>query len=293
MLVPTLTNRISSAQIGDDFRNITLLIGLGPDDAFSIPTDRLCEWIAEFDRWFKETTGIVRGCNLHLLYGRAVYLSPPEVLSRLSTVRRLFEATIEAGLNLSLNIAMSECAGHPAAFERLLECPPSAANIAIDEPALYAPTSACLGVVERLIDKGWNITLVGPIAAIEHWGVLDSELCNAQGFTMIPNASLQMPLLKAVKAHWFSPCHSRLGVYVDEHGILYPCRGLMGSKEYSLGSIFEPPSTSFLAGNRSYRLPLDTLARKGPFVDGVPEQALALERATICQAHRLVLGLPN
>jgi hypothetical protein len=78
-------------------------------------------------------------------------------------------------------------------------------------------------------------------------------------------------------------------LFVDPNGDLYPCRGLLGERAYSLGSILEPVNATLIASPDSYALPLATLMQKGPFATGVPAEVVSIGRASVCQAHREAL----
>lgn len=281
-----------SARLATSFSSVTVeWLPLGPTTP-ALSAKVLCQWLAEYDRWFKDTTGVSQGRRLHVLYARALRVAGAGVLQRAAELDELIVACRTCGMSAGLSVAFSEALEHRRTLERLWAKLSGGLGLVLDEAAAAYPAQPCLDLVESAA-RATAVTLFGSVSLLEAWGVLDSLACNQAGLTLAPLAALPKANVAAVAEHWHLPCHTRMALFIDTRGDIYPCKGLMGERAFALGNVHEPFCATLLARNGVHPLPLRRLAERGPFFDGVPPQVRSLGRASVCDAHRHALGLAN
>ncbi len=218
-------------------------------------------WIGEYHQWFSATVGVSQGRGLHLYYDRDVTLTGEALLDCSAEIMALGSAVRELGFSFSLSLP-AETLGND--FPRVLELtnPKVVTAVAVLlEPAADGAAPACLAqCVERLIQHGVNVGLIGDMRQFSERGLLASQIISAADLTWYPSTPPGRQARPVIPVH---PCHARMRLFVDGIGNMYPCFGLIGKAEGMLGNIREPIARTGLAETPVLEL-LDRWEREGP-----------------------------
>ncbi|MNW39463.1 hypothetical protein D3C74_165530 [compost metagenome] len=140
-----------------------------------------------------------------------------------------------------------------------------------------------------LINLRRPIGIIGSISTLREYGFLSYESVNSMDITIYPIKSETSNFWNTIPENPINQCANHLRLYIDGDGYIYPCYGLVGLREFSLGNIkdgFE--NSTFVTDN--YDLDLLELKRNGPKLH---ESTNQLQRVStlpwICERHRMEL----
>ncbi len=248
----------------------------------------LVDWIPRFDAWYRDSTGISQGRNLHLLYGRECRLA---VDSLAGLEKRLFAIACAARkrgfiTNLELDLwdllevgdTLIDTFQAERGFSLTLDC---------RKPNRPTGTeSGLLRTLEAAAEATSMLTLRGdPLWWLEK-GVGRSQTLGGKVFRVVPDSggSITGPSERHISA-----CDRRLQMTIDENGEIFPCVGLIGFQQFRLGSIHEElpkasPDFQELLGE------VEKLGIQGPAVP--PDLTVVTKEPgfpVVCCIHRNIL----
>jgi hypothetical protein len=295
----------------DKFRSITFLLEVNRNgDGLSIPADVLINWIARYDDWWKQVSGVTQGRNLHLLYGRNINIFVVNnILSMSSLIEKISILAVQKGFSVVLRTEISDCLGQAELMRALIRN--GVRNIILDarDYCKQQPDyEACLSLAEAIAEEGAHMGFLGPVEFWKEIGILRSTVFNSTSFQLIPgtpkeevakvlhssrlNAKLKRPSDEIQETEGlsspfqFNPCSSRFQIFVDFVGFLYPCNGLIGIHSYSLGTIYDRVEDTVLGGRRDIQLDFQSLAKVGPIIPSQSNTASFSELPFVCVIHR-------
>ena len=218
-------------------------------------------WIGELHQWFSAAVGMPQGQGLHLFYDRDVTLTGEALLECSAEIRALGTSARELGFSFSLALS-AESLSDDLPHVLALTSPKVVTAVAVYlEPTAHSAAPEFLvDSVEKLIQQGVNVGLIGDMRQFSDRGLLASQIVSAADLTWYPATP---PGKNARPASPVRPCHSRMRLFVDGAGNMYPCFGLIGKTEGILGNIREPIARTGLAESPVLDL-LDRWEREGP-----------------------------
>ena len=271
------------------FKSVVLLLEVdatGRD--FLVPTALLVDWIGRYDDWFKEAAGIDQGRRLHLVYHREVSVAgeiPLQCSSRLVEIGRSCRGR---GIGFSVTVEIGQAQRWREALDEILDAGVlSSLGVNVDVNRTPDHAAADREWIESLLERGVMVGLIGAVHYFRDIGLLGSQALNRSNITVYPATAegaenLPMPLNPA------RPCFSRLRVFVDSDGSLYPCLGLLRIGAASLGTVFDDLRETVLGGRESM-LDLRQLAELGPELEQIASAQRQSGLPWICEMHRLRL----
>jgi hypothetical protein len=291
------------------FRSVSLM--LEPEQCRGPMGEALLDWLSRYDAWWKRTSGVTEGRNLHLLYGRSVSAFGQELLSVTSFLREVVDFACQHGYTFLLRADLVDCLTHLEPLNELIDN--GARTIIVDarsQGSAELDLSASLSLVESMAEKGVAVALGGSPSLWTDVGALQSAVLNSTNFQLIPGTPrsevlriAQQSLHRAQQLSTkelgradlqsaeveFDPCLRRFQVFVAPDGRLYSCNGLVGIEDLSLGTIYDPVDDTALGGARVVPLDLERLAKVGP---GLPRISAVIDSSELpvsCALHRRTL----
>ncbi len=268
-------------------RSAALFVTEDPQTGAYMPSvDRICDWLARFDDWYKATIGIEQTDRLHLMYHRDLSLVGDGFLDHVPEITKLAKAAGGHGMGFSVTVPIEDALAKPDRMQDLVDCRAvSTLGVSI-EPGLEVPDSAVLErVLTSVVAAKGHLAFIGDYATIARLGLLDIPGVDSAQITIHPKArgaNLHNPEMPV------APCFSRLRIYGDVNGSLYPCLGLIGVPGMELGNLDEPIENTVFGG-RPYAMRIDDLARRGPGLKGPLPQKRLTGLPPVCEHHRRVL----
>lgn len=268
-------------------RSVAFLVGPASEGGGFVPEpDRLVAWLERFDGWYKAAIGSDRNQRLHLLYHRDVTLVGDRLLDHVAGIDRIARHAAALGFGFSITLPLGEAVAAEHRLLQLLECPgvsTVAISVSGDEEVTDPGTLA--RILSAIVRTKEHIAFIGSYDRISRFGLLDYEGVLSAQITIHPKEEGAAGATLPIPSRPVLPCFSRLRLYVDAAGGIFPCLGLVGIPSACLGTVDDPMDRTVFGG-RPYSLCLDRLARSGPDLTG-PEPA---ERFTglpwICERHR-------
>ncbi|WGW05999.1 hypothetical protein [Tropicibacter oceani] len=254
--------------------------------AYVPSVDRIGDWLGRFDAWYKDTIGIENTDRLHLMYHRDISLVGDRFLDHVPELARLAEIASGLGVGFSVTVPLDEALQDPQAMRALIGCRAvSTLGVSIDSD-LQTPDAALLAsILTGIVAAKGHLAFIGDYDAIARLGLLDIPGVDSAQITIHPKsrgAHLHSPDMPV------APCFSRLRIYGDVDGSLYPCLGLVGVPGMALGHLDQPIEDTVLGG-AAYPLRIDDLARRGPALTGAPPQDRLTGLPLVCEHHRRAL----
>lgn len=286
------------------FREIRSVTVLYEPSAETEPLDvgRLVAWLQEYDQAFKAGIGITRGEGLHLLYGRTLNILGPSLLDHVAPVLLLTQAARACGMSVGIHLFVDECLDRPEELQALLE-EQLVSSLFLDFSELRddaAQNASVLPLIEQFIHRGLSLTMLAEVGVLRRLGALDSPAVNQSNFQIIPARERDAPLapfvtadkpagkvipITPVGAHeerLFDPCATRMQLFVDADGHVYPCQGLVGLRQVALCRIEESFALDGVATDIATTA-LSSLIARGP---DLPASALYQAAGSTCDRHR-------
>ncbi|MEZ4298032.1 MAG: hypothetical protein R3B70_23950 [Polyangiaceae bacterium] len=266
------------------FKSIAVLVEVnGAGDDFTVPADALASFVGRYDIWYKDVVGAASGRRLHLLYHREVSLVGEVPIECASSIVKVGLASRAAGMGFSVTVELRRALEHQAAFEALLRSRVvRSMGIHHREDAVRPPDDDARRLIERTVESGVEIGMIGPVHYFRSIGVLSSGVLNAGNVTVHPRSGAGERAGSGGDGA-SEACFSRFRIWIDTDGSLYPCLGLRGIASGRLGSVHEPPGNTVLGG-RPTVLDLGRLARVGPAVSP------STTGLSPCDRHRLEIS---
>lgn len=280
-----MTLALEARPLAEWFRRVDLWLEADPTgDDFATPTARIAAWLQELDALHRASLAAAPGPrgNQHLLYDRMVTLRTPVAPLRVRPLIVLGRACIDCGVGFTAPITLDGGRDEAAAVAALAEAG------AISRLVVHLPCAEVgatwLESVERLARAGIRLVFAGPFARFRALGITASDVLSARAHHYLPAGDT------STAAAAVAGCGRRFSVNVAADGAIYPCRGLMGLPDATLGHIDEAPGPDFL---HTTRLELQSLAARGPTdCDGIWAADAVARRPDlppICARHRAAL----
>lgn len=243
-------------------------------------------WLGRFNDWFGNVVGIPEARGLHLLYDRDVTVTGAAVLDCLPALRELGRHARAMGYGFSLSLTRADL---NRGLERVLslaeEKVVTAVAFHLDEVD-DGGEGPWRDAIERTLGAHVNVGIIGTYGTFGGQSLLTSPAISRSDLTWYP---VKPENVRASPREPVRHCHSRLRLYVDGAGTIYPCFGLIGKSEGVLGSIFEPIEDSALAQPGVLDL-LDQWEREGPAAAELgivsDDEDEDVELPAICRRHR-------
>ena len=153
-----------------------------------------------------------------------------------------------------------------------------------------------LELVEELVSKDVSLTMLAQPAVLNRIGLLDLPAINSVNFQVIPeyinqeesnflNIEKKQKIIpihsECSRKQFFDPCATRMQIFINEYGEVYPCQGLSRLPGISLCNVGDPfDGGVFFHANGT--LFLHDLFSRGPHI---PEY-LRSSSTSICEQHR-------
>lgn len=237
------------------FRSIGILFESGNNNGLSHDIKHLRTWVAEYDNWYKAKIGILENRNLHLLYARNIHLFINGLLSKINQDFTNFILAIkDLGFVTNLHLNINECIEN----HRIL------INIASSIPGIsFVINSGDHGtlthriqlktnqVIESLVVRNSSFVITGNYSYWKNSNIFSNRNINKCLYRFRPDGNISSNI--KIPNHFLpTPCGPRFRLFVDLNGLLYPCYGLIGFENFTLGTIFESAWNNKL-NNKEYR----------------------------------------
>lgn len=264
-------------------RSVVFMIDSTPEE-LGPPVGVLTDWLRRYHRWYGEMLEIDQGRHLHLLYHREVSVLGSDLLQRVPALAEVASAARECGMGFSATVPLLEAIRNRIAFDALLAAPGvSTVGFAVEEP-IEAPRNEIDAVLSAVVQSKSHLAFIGPFSTIQALGLLDHPEVAGSQITIHPkDTPPEGPLV--IPGQPVDACFSRLRLFVDDRGELYPCLGLLGVDSARLGNVRDPIEVTVLGG-AEYALDIERLAHHGPDLT----QPVPAERWTglpwTCERHR-------
>lgn len=267
----------------ENFRSVRIILGK-EEDKFTKErriTD-LTNWISNFDKWYKEETGISNNQNFHFLYHREIFISGYKLLANIHTLEYLLSSCSELDFLLSLRVDLDECYDFSVELEKLTNkfrfsyLIISADNISIQK----YPPNFIISLAEKFAAKRIHLTFIGEISFWLDTGISQSPILGENIYEIMPEVK------ELKKYYWgdYNPCTKKFMFVINSDGLIYPCMGLVGVENCSIGTIQQSLSTVWET-IKQHSLNIEKLAHQGPSLN-ISED---LNFENICEAHRYSL----
>lgn len=284
---------LQSAAIGKDHCAATFKSATLVTDGLGTPARRqlfkqASVWLGEYNLWFLEKVGVHKGHGLHLLYDREISVSGENLFECSTELESLGLIARGHGYAFSITLNTDYLLDHLAQVRKLAEQHALSSVAVCLTESNSIPPAEMLGAIESLVGTGLNVGVIGDVAQMRAWNLFQSNTLSAANMTWYPLRDLRPSggKLKPVE-----PCQSRLRLYINGDGQVFPCFGLMGLDEGLLGSIYEPFSSLAIHESAVVSL-LQNWETKGPGLESmtVPAELHTLVGVPeICLAHRAAL----
>lgn len=288
------------------FRNIIITFDSSwSEERTTAHLDEIRSWIENFYLWILDCSDILNGNNLELLYHRSLYFSERPSFSALDSVLKLTKFSQSSGYTILYEVSILTCLNDMDGYSDFIE-KVSVNRICFRLPLKIDDSVSLLLreninlIMTKAIDKGLLIMLAGSLLQWKNTGILDNLSLNSKSFTFVPETLTKTKSLGNISQDSFSdenepilaaPCSRRMNLIITPSGSLYPCFGLIGCKEWELGTIRQPIETTLLC-DRNTHLALVTFFKKGPQVycekSGNDQASLPVA----CIAHKAALKCP-
>lgn len=268
-----------------EFRSITLLLESRENEGkLSIPLNVITNWLSRYDSWWTKVTGINRGKNLHLLYGRYLTCTGPRLLRFTRELLDIALFSSRMGYIYSLKVDLYESVEQRKLFNQLMNSGHvDVISIEVNTMKKKHEFSKYLSLIEAIIKKGISLNLLGPVNFWKKVGILDSPILNSSCFRIIPPMSKKIEYLNYQRRstfneptisnrnrkgkyfiYSFNPCSERFQIYISPFGDLYPCKGLIGIPSCKIGTIYDNIESTVFGGGKDNILDFRNLAKNGP-----------------------------
>lgn len=272
----------------------TIFVLLDPDweiGALEKHIDNICDWLERWNSWFLKHYGILEKERLHFLYDRNVaVLGGDRVFAISHRIRKLADFVHDLGLGFSLEVSISECLEYKDALNYILSSGKIKTLIVKSSKVEENKYETAFALLESCINYGTFLVFTGPVEFWKKIGVLDSDIFNGHYLRIFPGHEERSGIARSPgslePSKLFSPCKLRFVIIVAQDGYLYPCIGMLGLPNWSLGSIHQDPAETALAKGDLHS-ELEKLSHKGPLISDGNLINEFPKLNPVCATHRL------
>jgi hypothetical protein len=287
-----------------EFKSITFILDSKiTDTKLPIPMSIMLDWLSRYDTWWTKASGINKGKNLHLLYGRNVTCVGNRILRFGSDLLDIASLSSSKGYIFGLEVGLNESLEQKKGLDKLVK------SGKVGMLSLDARTKAkryrqaeYLTLIEMILMNGISLNLLGSPYFWNEVGILDSPVLNSSSFRIVPstvknkkyssditrnNTSKPKMTYNGSKfSNSFNPCSERFRIYVGPDGCLYPCKGLVGIDSCAMGTVYDDLENTVLGGRKVSQLDFKSLAKSGPRLEFKDSMSDFKELEPICFFHR-------
>ena len=270
-------------------RSAVIMVDTVGGSGFNPAPDRCIDWIERYSAWFLDRAGISSGRAAHLLYDREIALIGDRLLSCRKEIGRLGRRLKQLGFALSVTLDAAELLEQHEQLAQLLSSElVTSLGVVIPQTTPDSAGPPLLAALAQILDANVNLGLIVDSASCRRLGIYKSSRLSAANVNFSSNEG---GLVAHFSATPVRQCYSRLRLYVDPAGDIFPCLGLVGIGEASLGNIDDPLEATGLDDAQVMDL-LDHWHRHGPdVVIPIHAQRRAYpELPAMCELHRGALG---
>ena len=278
-------------------RSITVVYNAQHDGRF-VDEKCIASWLMNYDYFFKTEIGVNNKQSLHLLFGRNLNILGFNLLEKLARVIDIAISGKSCGFSVGIQLKPREAFDLKENYESMLNS--KLFNKIFldfrDFSESLEENSFAQKIVKELVSAGISLTILAQPAVLSRVGILNLSEINSANFQIIPEAkspvklsflnfdkkTKTIPIYPASSLRQISdPCATRMQIFIDEYGGVYPCQGLSNLPKISLCNVNSPfDGEVFSDENENFRL--SKLFEKGP---DIPESYLGANKS-ICQKHR-------
>ena len=252
-----------------------------PNDTRANYIDLASNWVRKYNQYFIETLKIDAGKNVDCLYHRKISIIASGS-GWAKTASMFLRLSRDVNMRPELQITISQAIEETSELRIILEEFPET-QIVLSQSRKYQ-AGRLNELLTMLAAAKTRIVFEGEAAFWRSVGITSNPAFAAKSF-FIKTPSFSPQFIKEI-----SPCFRRWVLVIDELGNIYPCHGLVGLTEQSIGHISTSPKSMriFETGPNDY----DTWHRQGPKL-GEKFQKLEKIKAKqdICLRHRSNLGV--
>ena len=270
------------------FRSIGILLSITSSNTYSLDLVFLKTWVKDYDEWYKKRVGIYQNKNLHLLYARNIHFFINGGLHLYNPVFcDLMRSVKSLGFVLNIHIDLIEFIEQKKIIKRMLS---EVTNISwiinwSDCVELSDKKIKCVNeLLEKIVMSNTSFVITGKYKFWKNTNIFSNRIINSTLYRFRPNIEKYKPnIMNEIVQK--TPCASKFRMFVDSNGTLYPCYGLIGIPQYSLGNIADSIWNNKL--NDEYmRYILNSWAIRGPELKKTKHVNIQSRLPYICALHR-------
>jgi sulfatase maturation enzyme AslB (radical SAM superfamily) len=219
------------------------------------------------------------------LYGRDFTLDCEKALVAHDESIELLKTCSSLGLGFALILPVKELTSYFTVLQKLLELGLARLIITIISP------NEDIESLNNLLSKIYSLRSdLEVIFICDIPTQLTSGLISSETFKQFGGQMVQHPKPISVKHASVDSCATRLQLYINAEGEIFPCAGLMGCEEFSLGNICTD-STATLMTNNNYYQNISQFVRQGPSIPDFDrintktDEDYSLDFPWICNQH--------
>ncbi len=270
------------------FGSLTLYVAVDEKNiSWRVPGKKLANWIEEFNRCWKERSGINEGRNLTWLYNRTVTLKGYELQRCLEELGTLNKTVISQSLGLNWYMTLNDFEEISASgIEIYKDLDIKTITVLIAEDNKEIVNEELVNKICEVIAGGIGVNFVGDLRLLRDTTLFERYEFNTSPTTMI-HREFGTTQVSGRKGRRRS-CKSRIHWVVGATGHIYPCLGLAGLKNCRVGHVDDDIHALF-SDNRNEDLDLTKLINDGPEVPEFLETDVQAGVALDCYFHRQAL----
>lgn len=285
---------ISNSQINlnQQLKSVAIMLQTNDTgDDYQLDSVQLADWLVRYDHWFKESVGIFDGLRPFALYNRQISLFGADLLSVPEKLKSIAATSIRMGYAVSITVDILDLYHNfdlVTSFceESLL----SSLGVTIDRLHQLSEYIPIEDFIQQIVNLKRPIGLIGSITSLRDYNILSLESINGTDITIYSTFNEYNSIQPSIPLNPIKSCATRLQLYIDNLGYMYPCLGLFGMVDYAMGHINDEINDTALSGH-GYRLNLLQLMKDGPDIQksSSPLQQRDTTLPWVCEQHRLDL----
>lgn len=280
-----------------EVRSITVVYSAQNNEEL-LDESRIVSWIMDYDYFFKTEIGVNNQQSLHLLFGRTLNILGPNLLEKLSRVVKIAMSGKDCGLSVGVQLSLREAIDLKENYKLMI-------NSGIfnkifldfrDFSESFEENISAQIIVKEIICAKISLAILARPAVLDRIGILSLPELNSANFQIIPEANNQVKLnfcdfdkkRKTIPIYpvsspqqIYDPCATRMQIFIDECGGVYPCQGLSKLPKISLCNV-NTPFDGKIFSDKNEEFSLSKLFEKGPDIS----ECYRGENMSICQKHR-------
>ncbi len=254
---------------------------------YEINTKDFIKWLKEFDLYFKDQFKIDKGEYMYSLYNRSISISGDEIFTLQEKLKLILKESIKLGYGISITAKIEEIYQNFDFFKELcLHNLVSSITIIIDDNINELNSNL---IISEFIDKIMNLKkstyIAASIKTLKESEILKSPIINRSDITFLPSIqeSRSTPPTNPKNS-----CAEHFHLHINYDGFIYPCMGLVGLENFSLGHIKEPID-KIKINKKEYPLDLVDLMIDGPELSPLKIDKRVSSLPWICEQHQMEL----